>query len=127
MHVLIPVAGEQLLAAAPFLDEEPAEPTRELGEVVLGRFEVQLTEWPARERMVEHARHTVHHDARALLLAMVVAFDVAAAVWGGESMTDAARRWFNHGIGRWFVLIGIVYLAIHLTVLPYRMDPLDKS
>ena len=39
----------------------------------------------------------------ALLLALVVAFDVAAAVWGGESMTDAARRWFNHGIGRWFV------------------------
>jgi hypothetical protein len=63
----------------------------------------------------------------ALLLALVVAFDVAAAVWGGESMTDAARRWFNHGIGRWFVLVGIVYLAIHLTVLPYRMDPLDKS
>jgi hypothetical protein len=62
-----------------------------------------------------------------LLLALVVAFDAAAAIWGGESMTDAARRWFNHGIGRWFVLIGIVYLAVHLTVLPYRIDPLDRS
>jgi len=63
----------------------------------------------------------------ALLLGVVVAFDVASAFWGGESMTDAARRWFNHGIGRWFVLVGIVYLAIHLTVLPYRVDPLDRG
>ena len=63
----------------------------------------------------------------ALLLTLVVAFDVAAAIWGGESMTDAARRWFNHGIGRWFLVLVIVYLAVHLTVLPYRIDPLDRS
>jgi hypothetical protein len=62
-----------------------------------------------------------------LLLALVAAFDVAAAHWGGESMTDAARRWFNHSIGRWFVVVLIVYVAIHLTVLPYRFDPLDRS
>jgi len=62
-----------------------------------------------------------------ILLAFIVAFDVGAALWGGESMTYAARRWFAHGIGRWFVLVAIVYLAIHLTVLPERMDPLDRS
>jgi hypothetical protein len=63
----------------------------------------------------------------ALLIAVVVAFDVAAAFYGGESMTDAARRWFNHGIGRWFLLLGIAYLAIHLTVMSDRIDPLDRS
>jgi hypothetical protein len=62
-----------------------------------------------------------------LVLAVVVAFDVAAATLGGESMTDAARRWFQHGVGRWFVLAFMVYLAAHLTVLPWRVDPLDRA
>jgi hypothetical protein len=63
----------------------------------------------------------------ALVLLVVVAFDAAAAYYGGESMTDAARRWFGHGVGRWLVVGGLVYLAVHLTVLPYRADPLDRA
>jgi hypothetical protein len=63
----------------------------------------------------------------ALVLGLVIAFDLAAVRWGGEAMTDAARRWFNHGIGRWLIVVGIVYLAIHLTVLPYRYDPLHRG
>jgi hypothetical protein len=63
----------------------------------------------------------------AMLLGLVIAFDIAAARWGGESMTDAARRWFNHGVGRWLIVAGIVFLAVHLTVLPYRYDPLDRG
>jgi hypothetical protein len=63
----------------------------------------------------------------ALVLIVVVVFDVFAATLGGESMTDAMRRWFGHGIGRWFVLALLVYLVAHLTVLPWRYDPLDRA
>jgi hypothetical protein len=62
-----------------------------------------------------------------LVLGVVIVFDVAAALLGGESMTDTARRWFHHGVARWFVLGLIVYLAAHLTVLPWRVDPLDRA
>src|SRR5262245_5915048 len=62
-----------------------------------------------------------------LLLVLVVAFDVLAIRYGGESMTDTARRWFHHGFGRVLVLGLIVFLALHLTVLPARYDPLFKA
>jgi hypothetical protein len=62
-----------------------------------------------------------------LVLVLVVAFDLLAVRLGGESMTDAARRWFQHGFARWLVIGGIVFLAIHLTVLPNRYDPLHRT
>jgi hypothetical protein len=62
-----------------------------------------------------------------LVLVVVLAFDIAAAIYGGEPMTASVRRWFNHGIGRWFVIAVITYLVIHLTVMPTRVDPLDRT
>src|SRR4029077_5573055 len=104
-------------------DRDPRPPPRvRAARAGLGVAKAGVRERHAMRWMVSKGWH-----GWALLLALIVAFDVAAAVWGGESMTDAARRWFNHGIGRWFVLVGIVYLAIHLTVLPQRIDPLDRS
>jgi hypothetical protein len=63
----------------------------------------------------------------ALVAVVVIAFDVGAAVWGGEPMTNAARRWFNDSIGRWLVGALAVFLVAHLTVLPRRIDPLDRA
>ena len=57
----------------------------------------------------------------------VVAFDVAAAALGGETMTDATRRWFHRTPGQWFVVPVMVYLVVHLTVMPWRFDPLDRT
>ena len=63
----------------------------------------------------------------AVVLVVVVVFDLLAVRFGGESMTDAARRWFQHGVARWFVIGGVVFLALHLTVLPARYDPLARG
>jgi hypothetical protein len=62
-----------------------------------------------------------------LVLVVVLAFDVLAAMYGGEPMTDAVRRWFHHGILRWFILAVMAFLVIHLTVMPSRVDPLDRA
>jgi hypothetical protein len=62
-----------------------------------------------------------------LVLVLVVLFDVFAATMGGESMTDAARRWYHHGVARWFVLALLLYLAAHLTGLSGTKDPLDRT
>jgi hypothetical protein len=62
-----------------------------------------------------------------IVVALVVTFDVLAARYGGESMTDAARRWFQNGIARWFVLAAIIFVAVHITVLPERADPLVRG
>jgi hypothetical protein len=62
-----------------------------------------------------------------LVLVVVLLFDAAAAVLGGEPMTASVRRWFSHGTAKWVVMAVIAYLAIHLTVMPQRMDPLDRT
>jgi len=62
-----------------------------------------------------------------LVALVVVVFDVGAAMLGGEAMTDAARRWYHDSIGRWAVGAVVVFLALHLTVLPRRFDPLDRA
>jgi hypothetical protein len=62
-----------------------------------------------------------------VLLAVVVAFDVAATALGGETMTDAARRWLRHGTSQWLAVPLVVYLVLHLTVMPWRYDPLDRT
>src|SRR5690242_1682794 len=62
------------------------------------------------------------------VLVVVLLFDVAAAIYDGEPMTAATRRWFaNGGAGKWIVVVLMAYLAIHLTVMPQRMDPLDRT
>jgi hypothetical protein len=62
-----------------------------------------------------------------LVLLVVVVFDVLAAMYGGEAMTDSVRRWFNHGMLRWLVLAVMAFLVIHLTVISPRVDPLDRA
>lgn len=62
-----------------------------------------------------------------LLAVVVVAFDVAASMLGGETMTDSVRRWFHQRPTQWIVVPVILYLVVHLTVIPWRFDPLDRT
>ena len=62
-----------------------------------------------------------------LLLGVVLAFDITAALLGGEPMTDSVRRAFHQPFARWVVIATIAFLVLHLTVLPSRIDPLDRA
>jgi hypothetical protein len=61
------------------------------------------------------------------LLVLVVAFDLTATALGGETMTDSVRRWFHHRPTQWIVVPVMLYLVVHLTVIPWRFDPLDRT
>ena len=63
----------------------------------------------------------------ALLAILVIGFDVAAAALGGETMTNSVGRWFRQPSTAWIVVPLVLYLVAHLTVMPLRYDPLDRS
>ena len=63
----------------------------------------------------------------ALLAGFVIAFDLAATALNGETMTVSVRRWFRHAPAAWIVVPVLVYLVAHLTVMPLRYDPLDRT
>ncbi len=62
-----------------------------------------------------------------LLGVFVIAFDVLAAALGGQTMTATARRWFRQTPAVWIVVPVVLYLLAHMTVMPLRYDPLDRT
>jgi hypothetical protein len=63
----------------------------------------------------------------ALLAGFVIAFDLAATALDGETMTVSVRRWFRHAPAVWILVPVLVYVVAHLTVMPLRYDPLDRT
>jgi hypothetical protein len=63
----------------------------------------------------------------ALLAILVIAFDVAAAALGGEPMTNSVRRWLRHAPAAWVAVPLLVFLLAHMTVMPARYDPLERT
>lgn len=63
----------------------------------------------------------------ALLAILVLVFDVAATALGGETMTSALRRWLRHTPAAWLAVPLFVYLIAHMTIMPLRFDPLQRT
>jgi hypothetical protein len=63
-----------------------------------------------------------------LLLLVVAAWDIAAALTNGESLTYVFRRGVAESAWRWPVFAVIVVLVVHLYLPPrfQKYDPLDK-
>lgn len=62
-----------------------------------------------------------------LVLAVVVAYDVTAALTGGEPMSSASRRWWaSHGWPQWALIVVAVFVAVHLIGGWGPHDPLDR-
>ncbi|MBV8951623.1 MAG: hypothetical protein JOZ99_12165 [Actinobacteria bacterium] len=63
----------------------------------------------------------------ALLAILVIVFDVAATASGGETMTATLRRWLRHAPASWIAIPLFLYLIAHMTIIPLRYDPLQRT
>jgi hypothetical protein len=62
------------------------------------------------------------------IVVFVLAWDVVAALTGGESLTFTFRRAVAQGPWRWLALLVTLLLVVHLFLPPRlsRYDPLDR-
>lgn len=58
---------------------------------------------------------------------VVLAYEVAAVLTGGELMTTATRRWWHsHGWPQWVMVVVVIFLLAHLVGTWGESDPLDR-